>query len=369
MLFEITTSGQSTLPVSRQINSTLWLHTIDHKLDYGYRLGAHGGNFLNFKLGDHKLEIDFSFFKDYVLSQDIKSGVLLSSANLHANKIKSNAIKAIMQSDNSIKFVYYDLKDLILQRTEPVSLVDAINRIEKILVENLFELQQQTTNQLLKISYSAGLDSGTLAWLCHKHKIDFVALVDHKLWPKLNNLPFKTVVAEISSPVDLNTIDHTSWTSFVPGNTYFCNPQHNNYVSGFYGDLTMLHIRHMYIQSKHLVTDKLDNIEEYDHGQYDNNRYENLKFRNRQDLVNSIIKIHLEPHAREWFLNFETTDPYRDPRFLKIFLSLSTNDLVKQFKTAIVQKTIIKNIEPNCYMFMCKNKNDFSTIGQPWNLT
>lgn len=369
MLFEITTSGQSTLPVSRQINSTVWLHTIDHKLNYGYRLGIYGGNFLNFKLGNSELEIDFSFFKDYVLSQDIESGVLLSSTNLHANKIKSNAIKAIVQPDNSIKFVYYDLKDLILQRTEPVSLPEAICQIEKILVENLFELQQQTPNQSLKISYSAGLDSGTLAWLSYKHKIDFVALIDHKLRPKLNNLPFKTVVAEISNPVDLSTINYTSWTSFVPVNTYFCNPQHNNYVSGFYGDLTMLHIRHMYIQSRHFATVDLNKFEEYDLQLNKNNIYENLKFKKQQDLVNSIIKIHLAPHAREWFTNFETTDPYRDPRFLKIFLGLNVNDQIKQFKSAVIQKTIISSVGAECWNFMCRNKNDYSTIGQYKNLT
>lgn len=363
MLFEITTHCQSTLPVSRQINRTLWLHTIDHAVSYGYQLNAHGGNFLNFNFGQNEFVINFGFFKDYVLSQDLKNGIFLSSINCHPKKINPNVIRAVITLETSIKFVYYDLRDLVLSRCDSLTLPDAINQIEKILVENLFELQQQTPTEPLKIAYSAGLDSGTVSWLSHKYKINFVALIDQKLAPKLTFLPFKTVVSELSEPARSDKFNSTSWTSFVPPGTYFCNPEHNNYVSGYYGDLTMLHIRHMYIQSKHLATVDLDQFEQYDLGSYQNNIYESLPFRNKQDLVNSIVKIHLAPHAQEWFLNFETKDPYRDPRFLKIFLSLNVNDLVKQFKNAIVQKIIISNAGSDCWNFMCKHKNDYSTIG------
>ena len=363
MLFEITTHCQSTLPVSRQINKTLWLHTIDHDMSYGYQLNAHGGNFLNFKFSQNQLVINFGFFKDYVLSQDLENGVFLSSINCHAKKINSNVVQAVITPDTGIKFVYYNLRDLMLSPGDSLTLPDAIDQIEKILVENLFELQQQTPTEPLKIAYSAGLDSGAVSWLSHKYKINFVSLIDQKLAPKLTFLPFETVISELSAPTRSDRFNPTSWTSFVPPGTYFCNPELNNYVSGYYGDLTMLHIRHMHLQSRHLATVDLDQFEQYDLGSYQNDIYESLPFRNKQDLVNSIIKIHLLPHAQEWFVDFETRDPYRDPRFLKIFLSLNVNDLVRQFKSAIVQKTIISNAGPDCWNFMCKHKNDYSTLG------
>jgi hypothetical protein len=369
MLFEITTSQQSTLPVSRPINPGLWLHTVDDRLSFGYQLNDYGGNFLNFEFYKNSLLINFGFYKDYVLSQDLSQGVLLSSTNLYKTKVNSSLISASTTTDNQIKFQYYDLKSLMMLQDRSISLTDAAAMVETVLVENLCSLQAHSPNDPLKITYSAGLDSGTVTWLCYKHKINFVSLITLDLLTRCQSFPFKVITSKMSTPTSADKFNRDAWQSFVVPNNYFCNVEHNNYVSGYYGDLTMLHLRSMYTQSKDLATVNLNDAEYYDLNDSQDEYYTSLKFRNKQELVNSIIKIHLQTHAQEWFMNFETRDPYRDPRFLKIFLSLHIDDLIKQFKSAIVQKTIINNVGPECWKFLCSHKNDYDSIGQHQILT
>lgn len=369
VLFEITTNQKSNLPVSRPINSDLWLHTVNDQLNFGYKLNDHGGNFLNFEFYKKSLLIDFGFYKDYVLSQDLSQGVLLSSTNLYKTKINSSVVHATTTPDNQIKFQYYDLKSLMLLKNSSISLTEAAAMIETMLVDNLSSLQKHTPDCPLKITYSAGLDSGTITWLCHKHKINFVSLMTLELSSRCNPLPFNTVISDMSTPRSANKFNRDAWQSFVVPNNHFCDVEHNNYVSGYYGDLTMLHLRSMYTQSKDLATVDLTDVKHYDLRDDQDKHYQSLKFRNRQELINSIIKIHLQTHAQQWFMDFEIRDPYRDPRFLQIFLGLDVNNLINQFKSAVIQKTIISGVGTECWNFMCKNKNDYSTIGLYQHLT
>lgn len=363
MIFELTTSAQSTLPISRQVNQTLWLHTADNRSNFGYQLNDYGGNFLNFDFCKNSLSIDFSFYKDYVLSQDLSQGVLLSSANFYKTKINSSVVRAETTADNQIKFCYYNLKKLMSLSDNKISLDDAAVLVEDVLVDNLLSLLKQNPEQPLKITYSAGLDSGAMTWLCHKHNIDFVSLITNKFLTQCKPLPFDTIVSSVSTPVSANRFNRAAWQSFVVPNNHFCDSEHHNYISGYYGDLTILHLRSMYTQSQNLATVDLSNVEHYDQRSESDAHYESLKFRNQQELINSILKIHLHPHAQEWFGDVETRDPYRDPRFLHILLSLDLNDLIKQFKTAIIQKTIISSVGQYCWDFMCKYKNDYASIG------
>lgn len=360
MLFEITTYPQHRLlPISRQINQNTWLHTADNSLKYGYKLNEHGGNYLHFLFDNNELTIEFSFFKDYILTQDVDNGVLLSSVTRYKTKLNSNIIRAYV--GNEIKFNYYDLRKLVTGPKGIVTLGQAATMIESILVENLLELKNQTASEPLKICYSAGLDSGTLAWLCYKHKIDFIALTDNVVISKLPSLPFTTIVDVLTEP---NTFYRESWCGIVPGR-YFCNTTHNNYISGFYGDLTLARTISLYIQSVDILSVDLSAYSSYDYiTDKLLSKYQSLKFKNSQQLINSIINLHLTPHAQQWFREFETRDPYRDPRLLDIVLSLSIDDIIKQSKTSILQKLIIDNVDSTAWNFLCKRKNDYTNLGK-----
>jgi hypothetical protein len=357
MLFEVTTSSHSTLPVSKQINQTVWLHTIDDRLEYGYQLNNYGGNFVKFKLVNNGLDIDFSFFKDFILTQDLTNGILLSSLHQHDKKINSSVIH--VHINDSVQYKYYDLKKLMYVPSEPVTINHAAVLIEEILVENLRSLQSQTPEMPLEVCYSAGLDSSTLAWLCYKHKIKFVAITDTNVSTKIPILPFETIVSTLTKPLEFNK---NNWCGIV-SDRYFCDPTHNKYIGGYYGDLVMIHNKFLYYQSKHLCTIDLDDIEQYDQ-RCDplDDLHKSLKFKDRQQAINTVLNLHLSPSAQEWFLDLEIRDPYRDPRFLHILLGLDFNDLIKQAKSAVLQKIIINKIDYDAWNFLCKHKNDYKNL-------
>ena len=344
MYFELTTSPVSVLGHSTLIANGIWLHRSQDCSRYGYALGEHGGNFLHFDFLK-QLNIQFSFYKDFELTQDLSQGILLSNIYNNQKKLPNNIIGATL-TDQNLTFVYYDVKRF-LKPSGGVDINQAVSEIESVLLENLTHLQQLTKK--LYVAYSGGLDSGTIAWLCHKHRIDFTAVVDYRFanfWP---NLPFDIEISNLTNtPGDTQFV----WNSTVAD--HFYHPQFNRCIGGFYGDLALLHHGHVYNQSKDLV-------EEITDSEYDKTVVGSLqKFSSVTALLASVVKLHSGCEFRQWFDDFEIYDPYRDPRLLTAVLNLNLNDLVWQFKTAGIQKQILNNLEVDCWNFLCDYKNDYS---------
>jgi hypothetical protein len=250
---------------------------------------------------------------------------------------------------NSIKFKYYDTKQF-LQPSKAATIQTVADAVRNILIENLLTIQGVSKD--LHVAYSGGLDSGTLAWLCHSQRIPFTALIDNrfaKYWP---NIPFLKKTVELSNfPGETKF----TWSSFTADHFYI--DFLNNCVGGFYGDLAVLHHKDLYYQSTKIIKDHQLSAE----AMYDQATDSNLpKFLTFDQMMLSVLQLHLIPKFRQWFDHFQIADPYRDPRIVELVLGLAPEQLQRQFKTAILQKQILNDINCNCWDFLCEHKNDYS---------
>jgi hypothetical protein len=199
----------------------------------GYKLGDHGGNFIEFIRCDLVgLIIKSSFFKDFDFYSDSNSEVLLSN-NPHYYK------PTLRYRDT---LVFYIDGDNI--RTENFSwnsffqTTDDTNQVLKIkerLIQNINTCHLLDSNKT-KIAFTGGLDSGTLAFLVHHYKqFDFDCIVNQCHVEILDNLMFDNVIIESSSVRtgilggDAN-IKETYYQEYL-----------NHTIHGFYGDCTLLH--------------------------------------------------------------------------------------------------------------------------------
>lgn len=345
MYFEITTNPKSRLPISNKIASNIWLHRQIDQQFHGYKLGSYGGNYIEFDMFDAGLRVNFGFYKDFMLTQDLSCGILLSNIDPTLTPLSNSVISAkIVNSE--IKVEHYNLRE-VFKRINTLSLTQVVKSVETILIENLKEIQSVFP---LQISYSAGIDSGTLAWLAHRENLDFVAVIESNSKLPAKELPFKWIYAQL---IETHSSGLFTWSSNAVA--HFYQPEFNKCVGGFYGDLSLLHHRDLYYQSEHLLNIPI-NEEHYDKDPSSNFTL----FQNYNTLISSIIKMHLTPTFRQWFDDFEIVDAYRDPRLFELVLSLNHRDLLLEFKTAIIQKSIINNIDTKCWDFLCDYKNDYS---------
>lgn len=345
MYFEITRNPNSVLPISDCIGSSTWLHRAYQQDFYGYQLGKHGGNFVNFDLSKSKLVVDFSFYKDFVLTQDLPNGILLSNINSQLPTVFNGVVTADL-TDAEVKFANYDLRHIFSNKAS-ISLEQAASIVKNILVENLKKI---ATERELLISYSGGLDSGTLAWLSYYENIPFTAVVENR-FKQVWNLPFDHCYLDL-----LSSPPAPAYHWDTPIAAHFYHPESSGIVGGFYGDIALLHHRDLYYQSCHLTTTNLDLHEHYDRAP----KSQFPQFQNRYSMLGGIVKLHMIPQFRQWFENFEILDAYRDPRLVETVLQLDIDDLLIQFKTAYIQKYIINNMSNTCWKFLCDYKNDYS---------
>ena len=344
MYFEITNRAESVLPVSHKISDDVWLHRQNAQLSHGYRLGEHGGNFISFDIQHCALGISFGFYKDFVLTQDLAQGVLLS--NIQPNLMPlSGSVVAAHVDQLGIKFTYRKL-DSVFAKKSHLSLQQVAHQVRTLLIENLKTIQQQGP---LLIAYSGGLDSSTLAWLAHHAGLKFTAVVDPEYNLPVDLLPFDCVYSSLASGPNLPSY---IWQADTVSHFY-----HNDRcVGGFYGDLALLHHRDLFAQAQQLTSTSFDQWEHYDATP----GVQLVPFRNHNAMLASIVKLHLMPQFRQWFDNFEIFDAYRDPRLFEAVLQLSTDDLLLQFKTAYIQKYLVSEIDQQCWKVMCDYKNDYT---------
>lgn len=330
MYFAITQTPNSILPNCRKFGD-VWLSSMTADNMYGYKLGDHGGNFVEFADDN----IKFSFHKDFKLYRN--NEVLMTNLPIDGEEVSNDIIQFNINSQECHKkqFNYSE-----------ISYNDAVKSITDILLDNI-----KTCVNIAdpKIVYTAGLDSSTVVYLAHYNQIDFCCLIHNKYKDRLPN-PFTNVEYVEFQEYPKFNISVGPIENIKPG---FYQAENNNLITGYYGDNALLHHRDLYYQSKHLCD---INIELYDLTPPSDYK----PFKDKTDIINSVMYINTQNYFRHWFEDFQILDPYRDPRLLEIVLSLPLKDLIEQMGSAKIQKDIIKSMNHSWLNNICDHKNDYT---------
>ena len=318
---------QTKLPFHTRIGD-MWLSTSHEPRSYGYKLGEYGGNYVNFT--DNRIE--FSFHKDFNLYKN--NDILLTNLTIEGDEVPSDTL-----------FFDYTKKQIIrytLQTKDEISYTSVLTRVYKILLENLTVCHALGAN---KIAYTAGLDSSTLAYITEYHQRMFTCIIDKNYEGRFKNLPFKQIIYEArqSKPNDDVYYGENVRDSFY---------QHDNLITGFYGDLTVVHNGDMYNQAKGLYETLLPLYDPKKLNDY-------ILFNSKEDIINAIYYTNTHTYFRHWFPNFQILDPYRDPRLFEIICRLNLTELIEQIGTGKIQKNIIGSLNKEWVNNLCDIKNNY----------
>jgi hypothetical protein len=326
-MYFILSHTRQDLPFHQQIGD-MWLSTTHNSKNYGYRLGVCGGNYVNFT----DQGIEFSFHKDFKLYKN--DGILLTNIATEGTEVSSDILYFDYNQKTAISYVSAPRDEL--------SYDEAITNIHKILLENLNTCYELGASN---IAYTAGLDSSTLAYIAEYHRHTFSCIIDNTYKNKLKDLPFKNVIYETRQQ---KPDDNVNYGEYVRDGFY----QHNNLITGYYGDLTVVHNGDMYNQSRLL---HITNKPLYDPKPL--NDY--TTFNSKQDIINAIYYTNTHTYFRHWFPNFQILDPYRDPRLFEIICRLNLVDLVEQIGTGKIQKDIVSSLNKEWLNNLCNTKNNY----------
>jgi hypothetical protein len=326
-MYFILSHVQYDLPFQRQIGN-LWLSTTHEDTNYGYKLGESGGNYINFT----DQGIEFSFHKDFKLYTN--DDIVLTNLRIEGTEVLSDILYFDFAQKNFVKYTP--------ALGDEISYTDAILRVHEILLENINICYNLGAT---KIAYTAGLDSSTLAYIAEYHQHTFSCIVDKTYEGRFKNLPFKNIIYEERQTRPTDSVDYGEC---VRDSFY----QHDKLITGFYGDLTVVHNGDMYNQSRLLhVTDK---------PLYDPKPLNNYTtFNTKQDIINAIYYTNIHTYFRHWFPNFQILDPYRDPRLFEIVCQLNLVDLVEQIGTGKIQKDIVSSLNKEWLNNLCNTKNNY----------
>jgi len=235
----------------------------------------------------------------------------------------------------------YDTKSWLMSQCQSID--STVAQLKECLWKNLKKCLELSSTKW--IVFTGGLDSSLLVFLAWHNRCVFNALVSEE-FKNFWDLPFNTHYAKLQNYPE-GFEHHTIKSSFY-------QPEYNHSITGFFGDTTMLHHGSMYYQSKHLASPLTDD-QLYDRADT------NLPlFDSEIALRASIVKLSLSTKFRHWFPNFEILDPYRSPLLLDIIMKMSCQDLVHQLGSGILQKTLIKDLDPLNLNYICRRKNDYS---------
>ena len=344
MYFCIAEHELTEFPYRRQLGSHLWINTYYDVVQdtlFGYRLGEHGGNFVEFKFGDKEVNVEFSFYKDFNLG--FSEGVILTNINKYIKDTPMSPLTVRFSCHNEfgVNWSHYKkIKSAIAPETKTWEQV--LDSIEERLLSNL-----KTCSSLVpktQIAFSGGLDSGTLAFLALHHQVEFTGVVANHTRCYFKELPFDVVYSDTQETIDY---PYSQLDIVKPA---FYNT--NNLITGYYGDLALLHHGELYAQSSKLVNQPFDC---YDTATY----LPEHTFDNVNSLRSAIVKLHSRPMFQQWFGDFQILDPYRDPELFLTVISLDTEDLVKQLATGQLQKDLIDRWNPSWLSYICKHKNEY----------
>ena len=309
--------------------NNMWLSTINADKFYGYKLGTHGGNFLEIT----NTGINFSYHKDSELY--FNENVYITNLEIEGTQHPSDIVSFDFGSTTCTRYKY---------STAQLNYETAKSLVYAILLENIL----QTKHYKHKIAYTAGLDSSTLAYIAHANNIDFTCLIRTKLKDKLLNLPF--------SDIQYHEITMPEFAYYGTGKHVqhgFYQPENNNTVTGYYGDLTVTHNGDMFEQARDLY------ISDNDIKLYDPTVLKYDKFNSMDDMRHAIKYINTNFYFKHWFENFQIIDPYRDPRLVEVILSMNDTDMIEQVGTGKIQKDIIKSLNSEWLNNLCEYKNNY----------
>lgn len=332
MYFSYATKQNNDFPYHYKIRGN-WLSTsvdLDTSTLYGYKLGTYGGNFIEFLTNS----IKFSFHKDFKLTKN--EDFILTNLEVPGKLLDNDTIQYYY--DGTVKHYPYEIK-------KETTYKNVVENFKNILLENIKTLSSENT----RIVYTAGLDSGLIAYLAQSNDIKFTAVIQDKY--RFQNLPFESVEYFNTQKMPEFSITYGSTNNVKPG---FYQTVNNNLITGYYGDLCGLHHNQMYHQSKHLMTTK-KKITLYDKAKPEDYSV----FADKEEIIFCIKYLNGQSYFRHWFDNFQILDPYRDPRLFLSLLSLKLNDLIIQLGTGMIQKDIVKGLNPKWLSNLCEYKNDY----------
>lgn len=332
MYFVLSKSPNDILPFRKKCGKLFLSLAYDNNF-FGYKLGHYGGNFIKF----HDNIINFSYHKDFKLYYN--DDIVATNLPIAENKLSNNIISINTHNGKTSSYEFTHFNEL--------SYDTVVKHVYDILLENLKECASVTN---LRIVFTAGLDSSTLAFIAHKHNINFTCLIDDRF--KFNNLPFKNIeYVEFQKHPEF-TVTMGPADNVKEG---FYQPENNFLVTGYFGDNCMLHNSDMFYQAKSLHSNP-DSVLLYD--QKKSSEY--TQFKTKEDLVNAITYINTQNYFRHWFENFQILDPYRDPRIPHLISRLDIDNLVDQIGSGKIQKDIIRSIDHSYIDLLCDYKNDYS---------
>lgn len=333
MYFALTRNPNNLLPFQRKLGD-FFLTTMDDSNYYGYQLGQYGGNYVEIKSDS----INFSFHKDFKLYCNDE---IIATNLFVTNNILPSDIVAINKAGIFNRYDFETHGEL------PYNII--LNRVYELLLENIKTCAKLSQP---KIVYTAGLDSGTLAFIAHSLNIDFTCLIDSRFESKFKNLPFKNIrYVDFQTSPDFE-VTFGPKTNIKEG---FYQAENNMLITGYYGDNTVVHNTDMFNQARqlHSCPDKIILYDKKPANEY-------IGFSNKQDIIESIKYINTQNYFRHWFEKFQILDPYRDPRIFTTITRLDTDSLIEQIGSAKIQKDIIASLDPNWLELLCDYKNDYS---------
>jgi len=341
MFFTVSSHAHDCLPYSKKITNNLWLHTASPDQFVGYRLGELGGCFVS--IDTEALLINYSFFKDFDLWHSEELGILISNNTPVQGQTLANDIVSTKIVDQKTQHSYFDWRTFYNQPR--ISKNQAVDTVKQLLLDNLLECQK-VSSQNLQVVFTGGLDSSTLAFLCHFHRLPFKCLLDHNHQGYWKDLPFDNI-----QYVKVGT---DPYSDLPDVRASFYQAEHNCAVTGFFGDCTVLHHSALFAQCQDLpYYAKVDNV-------YSNEPVEQLpRFRNTNQVLSAVRNTLISTRFRHWFKDFLVLDAYRDPRLAAAVMSLDWQDLVEQFGSGYIQKEIIKSLNPQWLDLICDSKNNY----------
>jgi hypothetical protein len=318
-------------------------HEINDQKTFGYKIDHIGGNFLEFALLDLEATIKFSFFKDFDVYQDLDNGILLSNDPRHCKgSILHDIIEFRVNGDGS-SCVFYDWRSFKI--SADTSKTAMIFNIKQKLISNLMQCRPDA-GSAMKIAFSGGLDSGTLAFLAHDLGLDFVCVISKEHEFLCENLPFRNItLSNLSTKVD-------AWGDALDIKQHFYHADMNHCITGFFGDCTMMHNNTLYYQCEKWC-DSSTQI-------YDRQADHNVPvFTTKGQILLAMIKILRSTRFRHYFDNFLIVDPYRDPEITKLLMNMTWPDLISQFGSAWIQREIIAGMNVSWLDLLCRYKNEY----------
>ena len=331
MYFSLGHTKNNHLPFHYNINGK-WLSTaydLEKQTLYGYK----PANYVEFI----DSQIKFSYLKDFKLMKN--DDIILTNLEIEGEYLPNDIIEYDINSES---YSIYEIDISVELNYNTVK-----SKVFDILTENILNCVNLYDP---KIVYTAGLDSGLIAYIAQQHNIDFTCVMLPKYKDKFKNLPFKRIrYSEMQKGIG---IDYGRTDNIREG---LYQHENNNLITGYFGDNTMLHHVDLFYQTEHLHPNSKSL------SLYDNRQSNNFpKLNNKQDILNAVLNFNRACYHRQWFSNFQMLDPYRDPRLFETILRLPLVDLIEQFGTAKIQKDIMKSISMEWYDNLCKFKNDYT---------